>query len=158
MFKRIATILLSVCMCFSFSSVAVATGIEGTTYATTSATPRGGTETWSKDYDYVGSFLMEGNNLTPVKNMGRTGQLYLVIEYEDYKLDEDVNVTVQIKNASTGKVLAQHKSLTQKEGSFTVRLNVTKGQKIQVFFRVTDKNGNYNDSRKCAIKYWYGFN
>ena len=101
---------------------------------------------------------MEGNNLTPVKNMGRTGQLYLVIEYEDYKLDEDVNVTVQIKNASTGKVLAQHNSLTQKEGSFTVRLNVTKGQKIQVFFRVTDKNGNYNDSRKCAIKYWYGFN
>ena len=92
-------------MCFFFSSVAFATGIEGTTYATTSATPRGGTETWSKDYDYVGSFLMEGNNLTPVKNMGRTGQLYLVIEYEDYKLDEDVNVTVQIKMQALEKFL-----------------------------------------------------
>ena len=91
MFKRFLAFALAMCMCLSMATVASATEVENnpltaetevwkmTTVDAEEAVPYGGAETRAKKTSFynVGSFTMEGNNLTPVKTMGVAGKLYL---------------------------------------------------------------------------------
>lgn len=177
MVKRIIVSILTLAMCFSMSSTAFAveakkdtpkenSGIEvsESILATENAeiVPFGGAETWSKTSSFrnVGSFTMEGNNLTPVKTMGGAGQLSIRLDdvYPVNSLDS-IDLLVQIVDHNTQKVLKEWKIydftyLANYELSGSV--NVQSGKKIQVFFKVFDTDtGKYNDSRQVKINYSY---
>lgn len=174
MLKRFLVFSLAVCVCMSMSSVAFASNsalspigsIENGylppdspfVSAGNGVVPYGGTETWTNG-DFVGSFTMYGNNLTPVKTIGKSGDLTLTIYY-DSQNDTSVYLTVQFLKANTNQVLSEWKMgpSKDKELGFAVCEGLTKGQKIQVYFRVTDKNGKYNDNQPCWISYSYTIN
>ncbi|HJJ04906.1 MAG TPA: hypothetical protein OIM45_03430 [Clostridiaceae bacterium] len=177
--KRFIAILLAVVMCLSMSVVAFAaeslpdtmdkanivveddgwTLLEGP--ATTEGlnfVTYGGTETW--DYtgyymQYVGHFTMYGYNLTPVKTIGQSNlNKYLRIR-TNFTCSSSSILTVQIRDYSTGNVLAQNTSNATTSDSVWVGANVTSGQKVQIYFKVTDSYGNYSPSRACDITYYY---
>lgn len=166
--KRLISMLMVVCMCFGSSTMAFAAEVDpnSTDATTVQATQQhneddvmllGGVETWSKKSATVGTFTMEGNNLTPVKTMGRDGELVINVKFES---NPSAILLVQIVNADTQKVRASwttpacymHDGLVSPDG-----LHVKKGQRIQVFFKVLDKNGNYDDNRKLKLTYGYAF-
>lgn len=184
MTKRFLSILLSMAMCLSLSATAFAT--ESEDYVTfrerggvvtlnekgegmveipvsslddTNITPfGGGNETWSTTGKKVkvGSFTMEGNNLTPVKTIGVSG--YNLGIYTDFSANKSVKVTTEICKAYSSTVLAKGASSTAKSGSYSTGLAyVNKGDKIQIFFRVTDANGKYDDNLPCKITYYYQY-
>ncbi|MCI9245685.1 MAG: hypothetical protein HFJ30_00815 [Clostridia bacterium] len=183
--KRFLAMLMAVAMCMGMTTAAFAaaptladeetfgSGVavwdeEEQAYVAeidASAMPLGadGNATWSSsNYTYVGEFEMLGNNLTPVKTMGKSGRL-MIYTFFSFKSGTGYVVT-QIKNASTGKVLAENNryanghSPTQwqvdKHGD-TVETNVTKGQKVQIFFRILSDTGRFQASRTCFIRYYY---
>lgn len=121
--------------------------------------PFGGcTETWSTvgSKVNVSSFTMEGNNLTPVKTIGVSN--YNIGIYTDFSASQTVKVTTEIRKAYTSTVLANGASSTAKSGSYMTGLAyVNKGDKIQIFFRVTDSSGKYNDNLPCKITYYYQY-
>ena len=129
--KRIITVLLSLCMCLSMTGMAFATqsnsleegeiitkeikvNSDGWAMVEIPATseengivPYGGTETWDEDSAFVGSFTMTGNNLTPVKTIGKPYEFLLI--NTDYSASKPVILTVQIRKAYTSTVLAESK-------------------------------------------------
>lgn len=164
MTKRILAFLMAMCLCFGMSTVAFAAENSTETTGVSTLAEGSGTSTWNgAEYKYVGSFTMEGNNLTPVKTMGKAGKLTIHTCFGIIN-GKTGYVVVQIKDASTGKVLAEHNrykkgfpaSNTQadKHGD-TVSTTVKKGQKIQIHFKVLDKNGKYQDGWNCGIRYYY---
>lgn len=162
--KRILAIIMAMCLCLGMSTVAFAAeDNKGATEISTLA-EGSGTSTWNgADYQYVGSFTMEGNNLTPVKTMGKAGKLTI---HTCFGISNGKNgyVVVQIRDASSGKVLAElnryKKGLpasnyqADKHGD-TVSTTVKKGQKVQIYFKVLDQNGKYQDGWNCGIRYYY---
>lgn len=183
--KRFLAMLMAVAMCMSMTTAAFATTTVPTDEETfgsgvavwneeeqayvaeidAGVMPLGadGNATWSSsNYTYVGEFEMLGNNLTPVKTMGKSGRL-MIYTFFSFKSGTGYVVT-QIKNASTGKVLAEHNRYASggeptscqlgRHGD-TVETNVTKGQKIQIFFRILSDTGRFQASRTCFIRYYY---
>lgn len=166
--KRLFSMLIAVVMCFGVSSVAFATEIPNNdSIAITTAKENEGivpfaAETWGKTSSFrkVGTFTMEGNNLTPVKTMGSSGTLSI-------KLDDahvvgnlsSINLKVQIKDHSTQRVLKEW-TITRFSGIANYELSgglaVRSGQRIQVHFTAYDAaTGNYNDNRQVNITYSY---
>ena len=123
----------------------------------------GGTETWKwtgfMSENYVGSFTMEGNNLTPVKTLDPSldGGLNLEI-IANYTCSTKVRLTVQIRKAYTSTVLAEDNSgynYSTSGGANPVALNLKPGDKVQIYFRIVKDNGVYDDNLKCNISYSY---
>lgn len=120
----------------------------------------GGTETWSKTGGKVkvGTFTMTGNNLTPVKTVGVSGyNLGIVTNFSSSK---KVILTVSIRKAYTSTVLGGGigKSTATTKGSVSTGLaSVKKGDKVQIYFRVTDANGKYDTNLPCTITYYYQY-
>lgn len=125
--------------------------------AETGIMPMGGTETWSAtDPTYVGSFTMEGNNLTPVKTI-KSDKKNLCIIVDSYSCSKPVRLSVQIRKAYTSTVLGSSPNSTvATSGKYIVAVApVSNGSKVQIFFRITDANGNYDDNLACKISYSY---
>lgn len=117
---------------------------------------RGGAETWkATTLTKVGTFTMTGNNLTPVKTIGISRD-YLLIRVDSFSASKPVKLTVQIREAYTGKVLSKKTSSATSSGkNLMTTCGVKKGDKVQIYFRVTDANGVYNDNLACKITYSY---
>lgn len=116
----------------------------------------GGTEVWDQDGATVGTFTMTGNNLTPVKTIGKPYEILLV--GADYTASKPVILTVQIRKAYTSTVLGSGKSSASSSGkNITASYRCHQGDKIQIYFRVTDKNGTYDDNLACKITYRYQY-
>ncbi len=115
----------------------------------------GGSETWNKDAATVGTFTMTGNNLTPVKTVGKPYEILMV--NAKYSASKPVILTVQIRRAYTSTVLGQAKSSAASSGKVTAMYGSSQGDKIQIYFRVTDKNGKYDDNLACKITYGYQY-
>lgn len=113
----------------------------------------GGTETWYEGMDWSNTFTFYGNNLSPVKTMGITGKLYMHVIYNS---STPVKLVFQIRKAGTSQTLANWTvgANTYYENDFPP-ISVTKGQKIQIYFKVLDKNGNYDTNRPLSISYGY---
>ena len=179
--KRFFAILLALIVCFSMSSTVFAIAdtptitetsgfnteddgwvlfdIPTITVGNDTVLPCSGTETWygtGYSIKNVGEFTMEGSNLTPVKTIGTTISNSCLGIYADFESSELVTLTIQIRKAYTNTVLAEKKSGLTKSGSVVVKLlNVKKDDKVQIYFKVTDANGNYRDSLKCKVSYGY---
>lgn len=106
--------------------------------------PCGGTETWYAGDGLVGSFTLEGDNLTPVKTMGASGKLRVYGTAESNNNGNPWWIRVQIKDAYSGKVLAESNSIfsTDSLQAYSVSLNVTKGQQIRVYMYYVTKPTN----------------
>lgn len=177
MFKRITVILMAVCFCMTMFSVAFAAEDISTVTETADVElnsdgwsvlevpvspsidglmPLGGTETWkATSFTRVGTFTMEGNNLTPVKTIGADRD-YLILRIDSFSCSKKVKLTVNIEEAYTEKVLGSRtSSLTTSGGEMYVLANVAKGDKVQIYFRIVDANGKYDDNLKCTITYSY---
>lgn len=167
--KRFLATLLALCMCLCVTSVAFAAeatpsttvyddwSIQPSSGAVDTISPQtvSGTETWNKGQDYSDWFTMYGTNLTPIKTMGASGTLYLHVTYNS---STPVKLLVQVRKAGTTQVIAQTTIGANTYYEHTVStLSVTKGQKIQIFFKVLDKNGNYNSNRALNMAYGYMF-
>lgn len=185
MTKRFFSILLALVMCFSLSATAFAAESENTTLTheqsgtvalnsngegmieipTSSLNDfgivpfSGGEETWSTvgSKVTVGSFPMEGNNLTPVKTVGVSG--YNLGITTKFSANQAVKVTTEIRRAYTSNVMASGSSgSAARSGQYDTGLAyVNKGDKLQIFFRVTDANGRYDDNLPCSITYSYQY-
>lgn len=181
--KRFIAILLVLVMCLSMSSMVFAAEIQpiitdtaestidddGWTLLDDSITTEGsgivlsgGVETWNYTgyvQQHVGDFTMYGYNLTPVKTIATSDlNRYLTI-YTDFTCNSASILTVQIREYSSGNVLAQSQSSATTSGSVTVQAgsyaNPMSGKKVQIYFKVTDAYGNYSGSRQCNISYGY---
>lgn len=184
--KRLFVILLALVMCLSIAPIAFAADMEGTTTTLnnesnlvvddegwvllgtadvaedgTTIVPYGGNETWPLtgwNYKPVGSFTMQGNNLTPVKTLDPTavGPMNLDIGAQ-YTCSTPVRLTVQIRRAYTSTVLGQDTSDLGTSGYANPwAYNVKAGDKVQIFFRIEKAGGVYDDNLKCNITYDYG--
>ena len=172
MFKRFFTFLIAVVMCFSVGSTAFAVEPEPSNL-TVSATDDGwnlvevspfengieqytigGTETWYAGRDLSDSFTFYGNNLTPVKTIGTTGNMNLYVFFNNG--NTPVKLEVQIRKAGTSENIAKWTLGPTAYYEHTLpTISVTKGQKIQIYFRVLDQNGNYNTNRPLTMLYGY---
>lgn len=175
--KRILVVLMAMFMCFGMSSVALAdevptatmkrenfTNIERAIFppvVNNEITPFA-TETWGKTTGYkkVGSFTMTGNNLTPVKTIGATGNLRLRLDsVQVVGATKNYKLRVQIKDYSSQKVLREWTTngfTSIKNTVLSGYQSVAKGQKIQIYFRIYEAATNkYVDSQKVKITYSY---
>lgn len=182
--KRFLATFLAMVMCFSFAPMAFATDISTASAETDTLTDdegwvaldtvftvednqlipmAGGTETWAytgwKSVP-VGSFTMEGNNLTPVKTLDPTASSSVPLNLEvsaTYSCSTSVRLTLQIRKAYSSKVLAEDVSyLGTSGGAVAVAEGLSAGDKVQIFFRIVKGNGSYDDNLKCNISYNYG--
>lgn len=125
--RKILSIALAVVMLFSFTTVAYA--VEG------DVAPCAGTETWYAGNGKVGSFTLSGNNLTPVKTMGATGNL-TVYGFADVTTNDNIWwVEIQIIDYKTGDVIAETSSKSRNSNgqAYSLSFDVVKGQKIRIF-------------------------
>ncbi|MCI9286474.1 MAG: hypothetical protein HFJ57_00525 [Clostridia bacterium] len=147
----LATMML-VCSMFSTTAFAAepenASAVEAETED--SVIMRAGAETWYTGSAMVGEFTMTGRNTTPVKTMGNSGTLSIFGFYSEFIGETGpVTLTVQIKEAYTGKVLASTVANNQESRGFAVSTNVTAGQKVQIYFKTNE------GSRKVDVGYGY---
>lgn len=182
--KRFFATLLALVMCLSLAPAALATGEEtsddfiaegqllefdenGEAILEFSMpnddagiTPYGGgVETWSgtkKVWHTVGSFNMEGNNLTPVKtiNASNCGVGIKVT----YSCSKPIEMIVQVRKAyKTDWVSLGHNDTISTSGTFATGEchTVSYGTKVQVFFKIYDADGNYDDNLRCYVSYKY---
>lgn len=100
---------------------------------------------------------MYGNNLTPVKTIGRdANQLMIYIDTIRIVSNPNCRMEIQVLEAYTDNVLAT----TGKQicgPNMSIKLHVAKGTKIQVYFRLYDMNGNYQDNYSAGFSYWYKY-
>ena len=175
MMKRFLALLMAMAMCMGMSSVAFATdshavipgqyeasadddgwiemdmtALSGGGIAPTSI---GGTETWNLGQDWSSSFTFYGTNLTPVKTMGATGKLTLGVVYNS---STTVKLVIKARKAYTTETLFQWTtSASTYYDNIYPPFSVQKGQQIQLFFKVLDKDGNYSSSRALTMSYGY---
>ena len=128
-----------------------------TTALETGIVPYGGAETWSSgSITRVGTFTMEGNNLTPVKTIGTSNYSYLGIRVDSFSCSKSVRLNLQIRRAYTTNVLGYANSnLGTSDSNIVAFAPVKNGDKVQIYFRITDANGNYDDNLRCTITYSY---
>ena len=101
---------------------------------------------------------MEGNNLTPVKITGYSGPLAIITNFRSTRSNTPVYLRVEIRDWATQRVLGYKMTSTaMQSGNLTVQANVDWHQKIQIFFKVFDRNGNYISTMPCWIDYSYNF-
>lgn len=123
----------------------------------TEITPFSGSETWSSTTaTRVGTFTMEGNNLTPVKTI-KSSMRNLMIHVDSYSCSKPVILSVQIRKAYTNTVLGKgsNYSASTSGKSIFATAPISNGSQVQIFFRITDANGRYDDNLKCTITYSY---
>lgn len=115
-----------------------------------------GVETWypSEYYVYEDPFTIRGYNLTPVKTMGASGTLYFEITAMEL-LDSSTNpMEFKYEIRSNGTVLESFTYYWSKGDlprTCVDYVNVTKGQKIQLYISAYDTvTGNY---RTVKVKY-----
>lgn len=166
MVKRFLATLLTMCMCFSMSTVAFAketpevsaTDEVLATSDSSEVSPQAGTELWDgAGTVHVGSFTMKGRNLTPIKTTGYSGRMAIITDYNSTVSNTPVILKVEIRDAATQRVLGSSVTNAQQSGQITTYADVNWHQEIQIFFQVYDKNGNYSSTRPCWISYYYSF-
>lgn len=158
--KRIRMRVLRMITCLALiASVSVVNALP--TYAA-------GTETWNQTTGPHEEMRVVNNNLTPVKTMGRSGTLRIYYTVQACKQGycscgdrepsnySDVKVTMQIRKAGTTQVLA---SGSKREGIFYgyIQVDVTKGQKIQLFCDVSSYGPSPGVNRRGHVSYYYQF-
>lgn len=132
-----------------------------------------GTENWgASNYGILQKFRVKDTNLTPVKTITKTGLLsikYYAVPCREGHLSCPKNctaekekrnfspftVTVQIRNAKTGRTLAR--CATDEYVQHTISYKVKAGMKIQIFFDVSTKAGERKPgpTRVAHIQYQY---
>lgn len=162
--KRLFAVILTLCMCLVNVTTAFATeesleNSEKSTFVTNEVIPYSGEEIWDGSGTvHVGSFTMEGNNLTPVKIAGYSGPLAIITNFRSTRSNTPVYLRVEIRDWATQRVLGYKMTSTaMQSGNLTVQANVDWHQKIQIFFKVFDRNGNYISTMPCWIDYSYNF-
>lgn len=115
---------------------------------------------WKKGSYTVGTMDITNNNLTPVKTIMSSGTLSVWVRF-DKRLDDPnyppIVVKVQIRDASTGKVLESFNVLEKDKGWNVLarNINVKANQKIQVFFDVCSQYSPPGPYRKARVTYGY---
>lgn len=166
MSKRFLAILLVAIMCLGFTQTAFASEqvsdecelISISDENSISPQTIGGTETWNKDSDFSSKFTFYGNNLSPVKTIGRTGyyKLYIDFNMADIGSSTPVRLRTQIRDAYSSSYYKDLELGPTTSFSDTLPgVYLTKGTKIQIFFKVLDKNGKYDANRKMKMRYGY---
>ena len=166
--KRLLSCALALCMLLGMSMVAFATEMPemankvvqpSASVEDNSIDPRSGEELWNgHNIVYVGTFTMTGNNLTPVKTTGYTGPLAIITDYTSTRSNTPVLLRVEIRDWATQEVIAYNTTTVAKQsGRIVVQGDVGWHQKIQIFIKVYDKNGNYDTNLPCKISYSYTF-
>lgn len=136
--RKLTSILLAVLSAMCLTGMCYAeettTATMPTADVTTDAVARAGTETLYAGTGSIGSFYLEGNNLTPVKTMGASGTFSL-FGTASCSSSKYWQICVQIYDANTDAVLATAytSGSSYNHQYYIIDLNVTKGQKIQIY-------------------------
>lgn len=121
-----------------------------------------GVETWYKtdDYIYENQFTFKGYNLTPVKTMGASGTLHLIIAalelMDTSTYSTPMNFRFDVRSYS-GTILYTHSetiSSSQLSSAFFITVPVSYGQQIQIYTSAYDSvTGNYR-TLKVEYAHW----
>ncbi len=143
---RFLTVLaLIFAMILSFATTASASSIDGTS-------------TWYRGIYGTSEFSIHGYNLTPVKTIGDSGKLAFS---QKFVLSDTANnsntarCTIEIRTTS-GTVLSRIAGITDADGVCSMTapaINVTSGQKIQIYSSVYDTSTGYARRASC----WYSY-
>ena len=107
--KRLFAVILTLCMCLVNVTTAFATegsleNSEESTSVTNEVITYSGEEIWNGSGTvHVGSFTMEGNNLTPVKITGYSGPLAIITNFRSTRSNTPVYLRVEIRDWATIK-------------------------------------------------------
>lgn len=128
-----------------------------------------GTETWDKQYGPWENMRITNKNTTPVKTMGRSGNLRISSNVTPCKKGEcscsdrepsnypPVVVTCKILSYPSRKVLAEGKVNERGLLSITTSRKMKVGEKVQIFFDVSSQYNPPGPYRKAHIQYAYQF-
>lgn len=138
--RKLTSILLAVLSAMCLTGICYAeettTATVPTADVTADTVARAGRETLYAGGGSIGSFYLEGNNLTPVKTMGISGE-FTLFGRATCSSTKAWWVRVQILDAYTGDVLASTKTYSSTGldtiQDYSMSINVTKGQKIQIY-------------------------
>lgn len=136
--RKLASILLAVLSAMCLTGICYAeettTATVPTADVTADTVARAGRETLYKGTGSIGSFYLEGNNLTPVKTMGASGTFSLFGTAEGSS-SKYWQICVQICDANTDAVLATDYTSGSSYNFqyYSMEISVTKGQKIQIY-------------------------
>ena len=114
-------------------------------------------QSWAaSEWTEVGTFTMEGNNLTPVKRIDSGDYDYVIVKVDRFSCEKPVQMSVEVVQAYTDRVLAREVSPLSTEGSdIEVICPVKTGDLFQIFFRITDEFGVYDDNLECNLTFSY---
>lgn len=133
--RKLQVIALAIISCMCFTGMCYAEeNVDNTAILEASSGARAGVETLYAGSGSIGSFYLQNNNLTPVKTMGASGTFSL-FGTASCSSTNYWQICVQIKDAYTGTVLATDYTTGSSYNFqyYSMELNVTKGQKIQIF-------------------------
>ena len=134
--KLLVGLLVSASMFITTVSPALAAE-ESVSMEVENVSPRAGNETWTGS-GFGGAYTFTNNNLTPVKTMGKSGRL-LISGYfygtDGFASSSPIKLTVQIRSTS-GTILVSRSFVDDRSGNvpFSISVNVTAGQQVQLFF------------------------
>lgn len=111
---------------------------------------------WYLGGETVGSFTVTNDNLTPIKTIGDSGKLFIWTEYSRADSYSPIVVTAQIRDYDTGKILDSVRYYEgQTENERTLCCDVTKGQRIQIYWDISSQYNSPGVYRKANITYGY---
>lgn len=111
---------------------------------------------WSSfDWEKVGGFTMEGNNMSPLKEIAADCNT-VTVRIDDFKSPEPVIFHIQLIYDDT-HIIAEKLVLPAAAEGENIELagNIKKGDQIRVFTQVFKEDGTYNPDLTCELSYSY---
>ncbi len=119
-----------------------------------------GSDPWM-DEDQSGHVPMYDTNLTPVKTMGRSGDLVLWYAFAVNDNGPAIKLKIQVRNLTQGKTYSYtiHQMQSIDEREYRPSIYVNKGDRLQIYFDICTEDGctppGYK--RSAVIQYGYYF-
>lgn len=162
--KRLYALVLACIMCIGLPTTVFAeeTTEEPSTLSSVTVSPRAGTETWTPGNHYVGWMDLTSENISPVKTMSTSGNLYVYGYYHTIDGGSRAVLTTEVRRAYTKTVLASSYAVEGIEGQSTYYAtgwtHVNAGDQIQIYTDISSVNppssGPY---RQAFVEIWYYF-
>lgn len=152
--KNFKCILMSMILTLSLCMISVIPALAANN---DEITPYAQSQVWEKGVHDVGAFHMTNTNLTPNKIMGAGGKLLV---FGSFMPDDDIGslaLKVRVYNRTKGTSI-DNDFIYNQGHLFALKMDVSKGDIIQVFFDAYTAPGGSNPTgayRKAYISYSY---
>lgn len=138
----------------------IITTLVGTTSVAHAQIGDPGSDIWNSQ-DQSGHVPMYDTNLTPVKTMGRSGQLVLWYAFAINDGGPAIKLKIQVRNLTQGTTYnyTVHQMSSIEERDYKDAIYVNQGDKLQIYFDICTEDGYQKPgyTRSAVIQYGYYF-